>query len=148
MDVHLSVCCVHDLFDYSVGHSFEIYSLSAGLLRLPDQVVITAVLYIINMYLNYVPVAASLSILYNPCLFPPPAPAPIPHNTEFTVFYSTFITQFLRVCGVIGYCVMGCAGTSSCQFSQSSIINFKTDERNALEAGLISSNNTADKIGS
>jgi hypothetical protein len=73
MDGRLSLCCVHDLSDYGVSNIFKLYSQCAGLLRLPDQVVVTAVLCITKMYLNCTAVSVHHSVFF---IIPAPPPPP------------------------------------------------------------------------
>jgi hypothetical protein len=117
---------------------FKIYSQSAGLLCLPDLVVITAVLCVISIYLNYGPVATSLSILIIP---PAPPPPPIAQKL-CSVPFCSYIPIVTGFCHDTVLCY-GVYWTGSCQFSQTVIKNFKTDERSALEAHFIYSIITA-----
>jgi hypothetical protein len=73
MNSHLGLCC--DLSDYGVSHSVKFCSQCAGHLCLPDQVVVTAVLCITNMYLNCITVSIHHSVFFmipaSPLLPPP-----------------------------------------------------------------------------
>ena len=119
-----------------VSHSFKLYSQCAGLLRLPDQVMVTAVLCFTNMYLNCTAVSVLHSVFFIITASPPP------HSTENIVFHSTVSVKLLRVFHDRVLCY-GVYWKWFMPFQPNQTQNFKMFARSALETGMIHSNITA-----